>query len=48
MSTGGWSVWESRHTIPFRGPRTPLTGPTGVVQSLVRHDDHLHVRLPAR
>jgi murein endopeptidase len=30
----------------FVGPRTPITGPAGVVQPLVRHDDHLHVRLP--
>lgn len=32
----------------FVGPRTPLTGPARVVQPLFRHDDHLHVRLPAR
>ena len=29
----------------FVGPRTGLTGPAAVVQPLVRHDDHLHVRL---
>ena len=31
----------------FVGPRTPLDGPPEVVQPLDRHDDHLHVRLPA-
>jgi len=30
----------------FVGPNTPLTGPRGIVQSLPRHDNHLHVRLP--
>lgn len=29
----------------FVGPRTPLRGPRGVVQALVHHDDHMHVRL---
>jgi len=29
----------------FVGPRTGLTGPRGVVQRLVHHDDHLHVRI---
>lgn len=32
----------------FVGPRTGLTGPRKVVQPLVHHDDHLHVRLPAQ
>jgi hypothetical protein len=32
--------------LVFVGPRTGLTGPPSVVQPLVRHDDHLHVRLP--
>ncbi len=31
----------------FVGPRTPLTGPRGVVQPLRHHDNHLHVRLRA-
>ncbi len=30
----------------FVGPNTGLTGPTGIVQPLDRHDDHIHVRLP--
>jgi len=30
----------------FVGPRTGLTGPSGIVQPLDRHDDHIHVRLP--
>ena len=29
----------------FVGPNTPLTGPRGIVQSVPRHDNHLHVRL---
>jgi len=29
----------------FVGPRTPLTGPPGIVQRLPNHDNHLHVRL---
>ena len=32
----------------FVGPRVGLEGPPGVVQMLARHDDHMHVRLPAR
>ncbi|MEX1141387.1 MAG: penicillin-insensitive murein endopeptidase [Thermoleophilaceae bacterium] len=33
----------------FVGPATPLTGPPRRVQTLVHHDDHMHVRLlPAR
>ncbi len=32
----------------FVGPRTGLRGPRGVVQELVNHDDHLHVRIPPR
>ena len=31
----------------FVGPSTGLHGPAGIVQVLVHHDDHLHVRLPA-
>jgi len=31
----------------FVGTNTPLTGPAGVVQAAPRHDNHLHVRLPA-
>jgi hypothetical protein len=31
----------------FVGPNTGLHGPAGVVQPLVQHDNHLHVRLPA-
>jgi murein endopeptidase len=30
----------------FVGPSTPLVGPPGIVQPLVHHDNHLHVRLP--
>ncbi|HSI80781.1 MAG TPA: penicillin-insensitive murein endopeptidase [Solirubrobacterales bacterium] len=29
----------------FVGPSTPLAGPPGIVQKLVHHDNHLHVRL---
>jgi murein endopeptidase len=32
----------------FVGPHTRLRGPQGVVQPLVHHDDHMHVRIPAR
>jgi murein endopeptidase len=32
----------------FVGPNTGLRGPPGVVQMLPHHDNHLHVRLPAR
>jgi len=32
----------------FVGPRLGLRGPRSVVVPLVHHDDHLHVRLPAR
>jgi D-alanyl-D-alanine carboxypeptidase len=32
----------------FVGPRTGLTGPRRVVQVLVHHDDHMHVRIPPR
>ena len=31
----------------FVGPHTRLRGPHGVVQPLVHHDDHMHVRIPA-
>jgi murein endopeptidase len=34
-------------TKVFVGPRTLLHGPPRVVQTLPRHDNHLHVRLPA-
>jgi murein endopeptidase len=30
----------------FVGPRTGLRGPKGIVQALVHHDDHMHVRFP--
>ena len=30
----------------FVGPRTRLRGPRWVVQPLVHHDDHLHLRIP--
>jgi Penicillin-insensitive murein endopeptidase len=30
----------------FVGPNTHLHGPAGIVEVLVHHDDHLHVRLP--
>jgi murein endopeptidase len=32
--------------LVFVGPHTGLHGPAGVVQSLVHHDNHMHVRLP--
>jgi len=32
----------------FVGPRLRLRGPARVVQPLVHHDDHLHVRLPPK
>jgi murein endopeptidase len=32
--------------VVFVGPSTGLRGPPGVVEPLVRHDNHLHVRLP--
>ena len=32
----------------FVGPRTGLTGPPRIVQALAHHDNHMHVRLPAR
>jgi murein endopeptidase len=31
----------------FVGPRTGLTGPPSIVQSLPGHDNHIHVRLPS-
>jgi murein endopeptidase len=34
--------------LVFVGPRTKLRGPKGVVHVLVGHDDHVHVRWPAR
>jgi hypothetical protein len=30
----------------FVGSRTGVTGPPSVVQELVHHDDHMHVRFP--
>jgi murein endopeptidase len=32
----------------FVGPSLRLRGPARIVQPLVHHDDHLHVRLPPR
>ena len=32
--------------VIFVGPSTGLRGPAGVVEALVHHDDHMHVRLP--
>jgi murein endopeptidase len=32
----------------FVGPSLDVRGPNGIVQPLVNHDDHLHVRLTAR
>jgi murein endopeptidase len=34
--------------MAFVGPRLGLRGPRGVVQKLVHHDDHVHVRWPKR
>ena len=33
--------------VIFVGPSTHLHGPAGIVQVLVHHDNHLHIRLPA-
>jgi murein endopeptidase len=30
----------------FVGPRTDLQGPRRIVQPLIHHDDHMHVRIP--
>lgn len=35
-------------SLVFVGPGTGLRGPPGVVVPLALHDDHLHVRFPAR
>ena len=35
----------ARAQLAFVGPRTKLRGPKRIVQKLVHHDDHLHVRL---
>lgn len=35
----------ARVQLAFIGPRTKLRGPKRIVQKLVHHDDHLHVRL---
>jgi murein endopeptidase len=32
--------------VIFVGPNTGLSGPSGRVQALTHHDNHLHVRLP--
>jgi hypothetical protein len=29
----------------FVGPNTGLRGPPGVVQALINHDNHVHVRI---
>ena len=34
--------------LVFVGPSLKLRGPRAIVQPLVHHDDHLHVRWPAR
>ena len=34
--------------VVFVGPNTGLRGPSGVVEELAHHDNHLHVRLPSR
>ena len=34
--------------LVFVGPRTGLRGPRGVLQELVNHDDHLHLRILPR
>jgi murein endopeptidase len=38
----------ARAQLAFVGPRTKLRGPKRVVQKLVHHDDHLHVRFRPR
>jgi hypothetical protein len=32
-------------TVIYTGPSLPLTGPEEIVQPLVNHDNHLHVRI---
>lgn len=34
--------------LVFVGPNTRLTGPTGVVETLWNHDNHLHARFESR
>jgi hypothetical protein len=34
--------------LVFVGPRSGLKGPPKIVQPLVHHDRHLHVRIPNR
>jgi murein endopeptidase len=34
--------------VIYIGPNTPLTGPPEIVQPIVNHDNHLHVRIPDR
>jgi murein endopeptidase len=36
---------EAGATVIYTGPSLPLTGPTEIVQPLVNHDNHLHVRI---
>lgn len=31
----------------YTGPSLPIVGPSGIVEPLVNHDNHLHVRMPA-
>jgi murein endopeptidase len=39
---------EAGAQFVFVGPNTKLTGPPRVVQPLANHDNHMHVRIPAR
>jgi murein endopeptidase len=39
---------EAGAILVFVGPNTGLTGPTGVVETLWNHDNHLHARFESR
>jgi murein endopeptidase len=36
---------EAGATVIYTGPSLPLTGPAEIVQPLVNHDNHIHVRI---
>ena len=42
----GYIGHASHQNAIYVGPNTGLGGPPGVVQPLVNHDNHLHVRIP--
>ena len=35
----------ARPEFVFVGPHLPLRGPSGIVEPLVGHDNHMHVRI---